>query len=113
MIKIKAYTLFDEWNLYEHNSWSDWLLYIIGRTTKHNLDKSKIKDYLYNDETGELYDTNNIKIGQFGQETEYPYIYIDNCSYIRLLKNYEYIIKNSSFAKKCYNKYLNIRILDI
>ena len=113
MIKIKAYTLFDEWNLYEHNSWSDWLLYIIGITTKHNVDKSKIKDYLYNDATGELYDTNNIKVGQFGQETEDPYIYMTDSSYIRVLSKYESIIKESEFAKKCHKIYLDNLISDI
>jgi hypothetical protein len=109
MIKIKAYTLFDEWNLYESNSWANWFLYNIG----FNVTQSNIEEYLYNDTTGELYDTNNIKVGQYGQETLDPYIYMTDSSYIRVLSKYESIIKESEFAKKCEKNYLDNKLDDV
>ena len=106
MKEIKAYTLFDEWKLYESNTWTDWILSFIHPLKKYIIDKYKIKDYLFNENTGELFDTNNIKVGQFGQETQDPYIYMTDSSYLRVLPEYEYIIKKSDFAKKCHQNYL-------
>jgi hypothetical protein len=111
MINIKAYTLFDEWKLYDPktNSWTNWFLYNIG----FNVTQSNIEEYLFNLENGGVYNINNMKIGQFGQENEDPYIYMDDGSYIRLLSEYESRIKESDFAKRCHKIYLDTLISDI
>ena len=113
MKEIKAYTLFDEWKLYESNTWTDWILSFIRPLKKSIEDKYKNKDYLFDENTGELFDTNNIKVGQFRQETYEPYIYMIDSSYIRVLPEYESIIKETSFAKKCHKIYLENKLNDI
>lgn len=110
---IKAYTLFDEWRLYESNTWTDWILYTLRIKNKSILDKSNIKEYFFDENTGGLFDNNNIKVGQFGQETDEPYIYMTDSSYIRVLSKYESIIKESEFAKKCDSIYLDNKLNDI
>jgi len=109
---IKAYTLFDEWKLYGSNTWTNWLLSFINPYKNHIVDKYKNKDYLFDENTGELFDT-NIKVGQFGQETLDPYIYMIDSSYIRVLSEYESIIKESEFAKKCEKNYLDNKHIDV
>ena len=97
---IKAYTLFDEWKLYDTQySWYNWIMDKLGFTTYND-----VKSYLYNCTNGELY--KNEIVGQYGQETQDPYIYMDDSSYLRVLPEYEHIIRESEFAKKCHKTYL-------
>ena len=110
---IKAYTLFDEWKLYDSNTWTDWIVSFIRTYKKTIIDNSKIKDYLFDENTGELFDTNNFKVGQFNQDTYDPYIYMTDSSYIRVLSEYESIIKESEFAKKCEKNYLDNKLDDV
>ena len=110
---IKAYTLFDEWKLYDSNTWTDWIVSFIRTYKKTIIDNSKIKDYLFDENTGELFDTNNFKVGQFNQDTYDPYIYMTDSSYIRVLSEYESIIKESEFAKICEKNYLDNKLDDV
>ena len=104
---IKGYKLIEGWKLYDSNySWYNWIKYMVGITNYENVD-----NYLFNCTNGELY--KNEKVGQFGQETEYPYIYMDDSSYLRVLPEYEHIIKESAFAKKCHKKYIENKLDDV
>ena len=107
--KIEAYTLFNGWKLYDDEiTWTEWFIsYLYNRTIE-----SPITKYIFNLETGELYllchlvDYKLVKVGQFGQETEHPYIYMEDSSYIRVLSKYNSVIQNSPYAKKCHIKYM-------
>ena len=113
MKEIKAYTLFDEWTLYGSNTWADWFLSFINLYKNPIGDKYKNKEYLFDEKAGELFDINNIKVGHYGQDTYNPYIYMTDSSYIRVLPEYESIIKESEFAKKCHQNYLENKLNDV
>jgi hypothetical protein len=112
--RIEAYSLFDGWKLYEDEiSWSEWFMsYLYNQPIESPLTK-----YIFNLETGEVYllchlvDYKLVIVGQFGQETEDPYIYMEDSSYIRVLPKYNSVIQNSPYAKKCQQKYID-RIKD-
>ena len=106
--KIEAHTLFNGWKLYDEITWSEWFMsYLYYQPIESPLIK-----YIFNLETGELYllchlvDYKLVKVGQFGQETEHPYIFMEDSSYIRVLPKYNSVIQNSSYAKKCQIKYI-------
>jgi hypothetical protein len=73
-------------------------------------EKNLVK-YIYNLDTGEVFsrghltDYKLVKVGQFGQETTHPYIFMEDSSYIRVLPKYNSVIQNSPYAKKCLQKY--------
>ena len=106
--KIEAYTLFNGWKLYDDEiTWTEWFIsYLYNRTIE-----SPITKYIFNLETGELYllchlvDYKLVKVGQFSQETEHPYIFMEDSSYIRVLPKYNSVIQNSAYSKKCHIKY--------
>ena len=101
MNEIKAYKLKEGWKLYDPNySWYNWMMYKLSFTTYDN-----IKSYLYNCTNGEVY--KNEIVGQYGQEAQDPYIYMDDSSYLRVLPEYENIIRESEFAKKSHKTYLD------
>ena len=99
---IQATTHNGGWKLFEDGLWTAWFNYFSSYIFTFTHDK-----YLFNLETGTLYlDDQLVKVGQFSQETEHPYIYMDDCSYIRVLPKYNNIIQNSPYAKKCHQKYI-------
>ena len=107
--QIKGYKLFDDWKLYESNNpytWYSWIKYKLGITTYKNVD-----NYLFNCTNGELY--KNEVVGKFAQETEHPYIYMNDCSYLRVLPEYEHIIKDSFIAKESHEKYIKNKLNDV
>ena len=106
--KIEAHTLFNGWKLYEDElSWTEWFMsYLYNRDIESPLIK-----YIFNLETGEVYllchltDYKLVKVGQFGQETQHPYIFMEDSSYIRVLPKYNSVIQNTPYAKKCLKNY--------
>ena len=107
---IEAYTLFGGWKLYEDElSWTEWFMsYFYNQPIESPLTK-----YIFNLETGEVFsrchliDYELVKVGQFGQETKHPYIFMEDSSYIRVLPKYISVIQNSPYAKKCQQKYID------
>jgi len=93
-INIEAFKLFDEWELYNYT---------------HTIENHS--NYKFNINTGELFNTNFIKVGKFGQETINPYIYMDDCSYIRLLSKYNKLVKDTPIAKSYYQHYIDSKDL--
>jgi len=93
-ITIEAFKLFDEWELYNYNN-----------EIKHS------NTYKFNKYNGNLFNINSIKVGKFGQETINPYIYMDDCSYIRLLPKYNKLIKATPIAKSNYTHYIESKDL--
>lgn len=118
MKEIKAYKLTEGWKLYDSNIDTDWILSIMetyNLTNKKTIIDDYLKDYLFDENTGELFNTNDEKVGQYAlqQQTIDPYIYMTDSSYIRVLSKYESIIKESAFAKKCYQNYLDNKLDDV
>ena len=108
-VLIEAYTLFEGWQLYEEElSWTQWLMSFFNKSEENRLVK-----YIFNTDTGEVFsrchleDYELVKVGQFGQELELPYIYMEDSSYIRVPSKYNSIIQNSSYAKKCLKNYID------
>ncbi len=104
---IQATTHNGGWKLFEDGLWTAWFNYFSSYIFTFTHEK-----YIFNLETGTLYlgchtlDNQLVKVGQFSQETEHPYIYMEDCSYIRVLPKYNNIIQNSPYAKKCHQKYI-------
>jgi hypothetical protein len=108
--KIEAYSLFGGWKLYEDElSWTEWFM---SNLYNQPIENPLIK-YIFNLETGEVYllchliDYKLVTVGQYGQETQHPYIFMEDSSYIRVLPKYNSVIQNSSYAKKCQQKYID------
>jgi hypothetical protein len=112
---IEGYQLQGGWKLYDDEmSWIAWLKVCISDIYNQTIfPQSAITKYIFNLETGEVYllchlvDYQLVKVGQFDQETEHPYIYMDDSSYIRVLPKYKNIIKNSPYAKQSHQKYMD------
>jgi hypothetical protein len=109
--KIEAYTLFEGWKLYEAElSWTEWFMSYFNPDVGE--EKNFVK-YIFNLETGEVFsrchliDYELVKVGQYGQETKHPYIFMEDSSYIRVLPKYNSVIQNSPYAKKCQQKYID------
>jgi hypothetical protein len=101
MITFQAITLFEGWKLYSTEyTWSNWIKYLFNIVPES-------ETYIMNPKNGEVSNSNEpfIKIGQFGQETESPYIYMTDSSYIQLLPCYNNVIKQCEFAKQCQIRY--------
>ena len=105
---IEAYTLFEGWKLYDELSWTEWFMSYFNPDGGE--EKNLIK-YIFNLDTGEVFsrghltDYKLVKVGQFGQETTHPYIFMEDSSYIRVLPKYNSVIQNSPYAKKCLQNY--------
>jgi len=106
---IEAYTLFEGWKLYEDElSWVNWAMSYFKSVSG---EESKLVKYIFNVQTGEVFSRchlNNyelVKVGQFGQETSYPYIFMEDSSYIRIPSKYNSVIQNTPYAKKCLKNY--------
>ena len=100
MIIFQAFTLFEGFGLYSTEyTCSNWI--------KCPIYMRDIETYIMNPKNGEVSKSNEpfIKIGQFGQDTNIPYIYMTDCSYIQLLPTYNNIIKECDFAKQCQTQY--------
>ena len=109
MITFQAITLFEGWELYSTEyTWKNWIKYLLNIVPDSDT-------YIMNPKNGEVSKSNEpfIKIGQFGQEKENPYIYMSDCSYIQLLPNYNNVIKESDFAKQCHLRYTDTISNDI
>jgi hypothetical protein len=91
MLKLEGYSLFEGWELYGIENYN-----------------KKIETIYLDNITGDVFiDINNkyIKKGIFGQQYGKPYIYMDNCNYMRILNKYNVIVKNSSIAKQLNTEY--------
>jgi len=100
MIIFQAFTLFEGCRLYSTEyTWNNWI--------KCPIYMRDIETYIMNSKNGEVSKSKEplIKIGQFGQDTNIPYIYMTDCSYIQLLPTYNNIIKECDFAKQCQTQY--------
>ena len=95
-ITIEGFTLFEGWQLYNHDN-------TLG----------KANTYKFNINNGELLDTNSIKVGQFNQEREEPYIYMSDSSYIRLIPKYNQMIKDSAIAILNQTRYIESKDNDL
>ena len=107
-VLIEAYTLFEGWKLYEDELyWTEWFMSYFNTAGE----EKKLVKYIFNLETGEVFlrchltDYELVKVGQFGQETKHPYIFMEDSSYIRVLPKYNSVIQNSPYAKKCLKNY--------
>jgi len=101
MIIFQVIILFEGWELYSKEyTWSNWIKYLFNIVPESDT-------YIMNPKNGEVSTSNEpfIKIGQFGQETGVPYIYMTDCSYIQLLPSYNNVIKECDFAKQCEIRY--------
>jgi hypothetical protein len=114
-VDFEALTLEKGWKLYElEKTWTEWFVDTMFYTqTKQSL----AAKYVFNNETGQVYvieDSSFVPVGQFGQETEHPYIYMnDDSGYIRVLPQYTSIIKETNFAKQCNQSYIDTQKKDI
>jgi hypothetical protein len=113
-VDFEAFTLEEGWKLYGlEQTWCGWFLDIMFYTQTK---KSLATKYVFNNETGQVYVIKNsslVPVGQFGQETEDPYIYMNDNDYIRLLPQSNSIIKETDFAKQCNQRYIDTQKKDI
>jgi hypothetical protein len=112
-VDFEAFTIEKDWKLYGlEQTWVEWFVDNIFYTQTK---KSLATKYMFNNETGQVYIKNSsfIPIGQFGQETDHPYIYMNDSGYIRLLPQYTSIIKKTDFAKQCNQSYIDTQKKDI
>jgi hypothetical protein len=113
-VDFEAFAIEEGWKLYGLEQTCSELI-LDAACYKHTM-KSLAKKYVFNNDTGKVYvitDNTFVPVGQFGQETEHPYISMNDNGYIRLLPQYNSIIKETDFAKQCNQSYLDAQKTDI
>lgn len=91
MLKLEGYKLFEGWELY-------------GREDNTKQIETIYLDTIY----GNIYiyiNNQYIKKGIFGNQDGKSYIYMDDCSYMRVLNKYNDIVKNSNIATQLKTRY--------